>query len=283
MWFLTSVIVKLIERDLPVLQTVFLRSTISIVLVAAAGWLSKSPVVGDRTRWPKLFLRGFTGTMTWICVYGSLFLIPLGDSLALLFSSSALVALSAWLLRLDRDLRWFTVLGVGCSVLGVIFITRPPFLFGGEEWTFDRMLGLLLGLSSTVSITGSFLLVRFIGTSEGALTITAWNPFVSILVSVVPLALGFPQQVVWNLRLRDYYLVALCAVTAVCAQLLNTRGTQLSSATLASTVNSMEVVLGRLADVTIFQEAISPLAMVGTVLSFLGAVTVALGRKPSRT
>lgn len=280
LWFLSSALVGIIEKSVPVLETVFLRSALSIAILATAGWLlGESPILGNRKNWLSLFLRGLTVTLTWICVFGALLLISLGDALALLFSSNALIALTAWLFRLDRNLQWFAFLGVGSSVVGIIFITHPPFLFGGEEWTPHRTLGLILGLLSTLSVTVTFLLVRFIGMSESALTITIWTPIVSIFVSSAPLAFGFPQSVVWDLRVLDYCLVGLCTVTSICAQIFNTRGIQLSSATLTSTINSLEVVLGRLADVLIFHSSVIPLAVLGTVMSFVGAVTVTLGGK----
>ena len=58
---------------------------------------------------------------------------------------------------------------------------------------------------------------------------------------------------------------------------------QLSSATLTLTINSLEVVLGRLADVLIFHSSVTPLAVLGTVMSFVGAVTVTLGGKKSES
>lgn len=280
LWFLVGVVAKLVERDLPVLENVFLRSVFSIPSIIAMGLWSRSPIIGHYRNVPMLFLRGLAGAVVWTTLYGSMMLLPLGDAMALQFTSSAITALAAWLLRLDRNFRWFTSFGVGSSFVGVIFITQPPFLFGGGgAWTVNRKLGLLLGLVCMLHVSAQFLLTRYLAKSEGVISMTFWQLVVTALFCVVPLARGFPQAVVWSIRKSDWGLILLFTAGSLLAQLLNTRGIQLSSATLAATMNSLELVLGRLADMLVFHYSLSGLGTVGTCLMFGGAVTVAAGMK----
>ncbi|CAD7704269.1 unnamed protein product [Ostreobium quekettii] len=280
MWFATDCVVRTLEWDVPVLENVFLRSALSIPTLLLASWLlGIKPILGHLKSAPFLLLRGLVGSITWISVFGALLLIPMGDALALLFASNAVVAVTARLLRLDQRFRWFSYLGVACSLLGIIFITRPPLIFGGEgDLTPKRKLGIFLGLLACFGVTTLFLVVRFIGKSEAPITITLYLPMVAIVISGVPLAFGFPQAIVWNVRPFDMGLIVLYTLLSIIAQLLNARAMQLSSATLTSTINSLELVLGRVGDVLIFHTVgVTALAMVGTGLMFVGAVTVALG------
>lgn len=61
------------------------------------------------------------------------------------------------------------------SMLGVVVLAHPPFLFGGHEnWDRARALGTAASLLSAVLGSGSSLTIRLIGNREPAAVIAMW-------------------------------------------------------------------------------------------------------------
>lgn len=57
-----------------------------------------------------------------------------------MYSNPVLVALLAWALR-GEVLSARGCVGIAVTLMGVIVVAQPPFLFGGHEWSQTRMAG----------------------------------------------------------------------------------------------------------------------------------------------
>lgn len=60
--------------------------------------------------------------------------------MTIMYSNPVLLALMAWVLR-GEQLRILGCLGIAVTLLGVVLVAQPPFLFGGHAWSHERMLG----------------------------------------------------------------------------------------------------------------------------------------------
>lgn len=63
-----------------------------------------------------------------------------------MYSNPVLVALLAWALR-GEMLRARGCAGIAVTLLGVVVVAQPPFLFGGHEWSPARLAGKLLWIN----------------------------------------------------------------------------------------------------------------------------------------
>lgn len=81
---------------------------------------------------------------------------------------------------------------------------------------------------------------RFIGKSEPALVVTLYFHLSTFLLSLGPMAAGWPSRAVL-LTWRELLLVAGITVTSFCSQLCLTRGFQLQSASRAAGLNFSQV------------------------------------------
>lgn len=57
-----------------------------------------------------------------------------------MYSNPVLVALLAWALR-GEVLSLRGCVGIAVTLLGVVVVAQPPFLFGGHEWSATRLAG----------------------------------------------------------------------------------------------------------------------------------------------
>ena len=55
-------------------------------------------------------------------------------------SNPAIVALLAWL-WMREPLRLASIGGILVSMVGVVLVARPAFVFGGDPWTRSRLIG----------------------------------------------------------------------------------------------------------------------------------------------
>src|SRR5690606_4712848 len=134
------------------------------------------------------------------CFFWAVVHLPLAEATVLQYLNPVLTALLAGLL-LGEQLRRRELLSVGISMLGLLLVTRPAFLFGGGRG--------LDPLASGVAILGAalsaaaYVTVRKIGTREHPLVIVFWFPLVATplsLPAVLPVW-TWPSPTEWLLLL----------------------------------------------------------------------------------
>lgn len=64
----------------------------------------------------------------------------LAAQMTIMYSNPVLCALVAWLLRGER-LGWQGCVGIAGTLVGVVLVSEPPFLFGGHAWSHTRLVG----------------------------------------------------------------------------------------------------------------------------------------------
>ncbi|KAI8823174.1 uncharacterized protein EV422DRAFT_394630 [Fimicolochytrium jonesii] len=142
---------------LPTLEIIFFRS-VFVWLFGVGGMLYWE--VGDVWLGPKgvrglLFLRGVVGFMGLTCGWYALSLLTLADSTVLGFLSPVFTAILARLV-LNEPYQLVDAITGTLSMVGVLFIARPPFLFGSTPTsTLDTPDDILAGGGGTDDISSS--------------------------------------------------------------------------------------------------------------------------------
>lgn len=172
--------------------------------------------------------------------YVSLLLLPMADAVTLFFLNPTLTAILVWLVR-GEHLGWLGAAGCLSSFSGLLLLVHPPFLFGGhQDWGYARSMGVVAGLVSSCLCAAAFLCIRMIGKEEPALVVALWFHTATLVVSSLPLAVGWPQPAV-AMSGAEWGLLLSVAGTSFMGQLLMTRGFQLMPASRASSINMTQV------------------------------------------
>ncbi|MEO7966109.1 MAG: DMT family transporter, partial [Gemmatimonadaceae bacterium] len=130
-WFaVMGLLVKLAGKGLPSQQIVLMRA----VLTLAMSWWSVRRA-GVIPRWghqrPLLILRGLLGAVGINCFYFSLVHLPLGDATLLQYTNPVFATLlAAW--WVGERIGATEIISLVASLVGVVLITRPAFLFGAH-------------------------------------------------------------------------------------------------------------------------------------------------------
>ena len=170
-----DVVVKgLSSTPLPLLEIVFVRSLVALLLI---GWLAWRQ--GDRVGWsverPWLHLaRGLSGFLSFTTYYMAIAALPLATTAALAFSGPLfLVALSALVLREPVDPRSWRAVVVG--FVGVLVVMRP----GASTFDPAALLAVLSALCYAVSQT----ITRELGRTHSGATIALSAIMVAVTAS----------------------------------------------------------------------------------------------------
>ena len=294
---LQGYVAKVVERNVPAIQVVFVRSILSGTLTVLTGlhsnrvaWGAAAPrerlamLVGKPEHARLLLLRGLCGAIAFNITYAALPYLPLADHTALFFLNPIFIALGSWPI-LGETVGAIDVLGVAMGFAGTLLDVRPSFIFGGE--TSPRFLkGVYLQLAAAVLAAGAMLCVRYIGKRESPLVIAAWFQGMSCLTSAVlllpPWSTAMGQSPIVP-SAHDAALLGLVSCTSYAAQILLNRGYQVLPPVKASGIAYLQVVWSALLGAVALGEALTFTSVMGALLicggGFVSAVYRATRKK----
>jgi drug/metabolite transporter (DMT)-like permease len=260
-----SILVKWCSRTLPHEEVVFARGVVTLLLSGAALWRAGLSVRGNNTR--LLLMRGLAGFVGLNCYFYALAHLPLGDATTLHFLNPVLTTVLASVVMGEKARRT-DALALGLSLTGVMLVSPPSFLWGGA--TRLPLLGVLAALGGAVASSVAYVIIRKLGETDHPLVVVFYFPLVAVPASVP----GLWGHAVVPSVLEAAALVAVGVVTQA-AQVSMTRGLQTERAGAATTVTTLQVVLGYALGALLFGEEIRPAALLGGALVMLGVAVAA--------
>ena len=287
----SSSLVRPISPEVSVIELVFVRSFLSMGLsfLANAGGRGRSyetsgggdgaPALlfGRRENWPLLVLRGTSGAMAMNVFYASIQRLLLAEALALLFLNPAIVAVLAFAV-LDERLVMRQIGGILASLVGMLLVVRPP-LRVEQAWTRSRAFGVGFGVMSAFLAAIAYISIRKIGKAESSLTIAVYFHATALVTSVVGLLGGIGGAAVVVPRVYpDFLCMVGIALASFSAQLLISRGFQLSRAAVAAAVNYLQVFFGAIWGYVFFDESIGVVSVLGILFIFGGVLLISSGK-----
>ena len=243
----STALVRPISREISVFELVFVRSLLSILLSVAIAASQQQPqqqrdhlaLFGSPENRTLLMTRGLSGGLAMTVYYLSIQRLLLAEAMSLLFLNPAIVALLGYAVLGER-LNRRQVGGIFTSLAGMLFVVRPAV---HEPWSvdFDRASGVAFGVMSAFLASTAYVSIRKIGKKEDALTIAAYFHSISLATSIVGMGLFAPPVVPGLVDTAYMVSIASCSFLA---QLLISRGFQLTSVAVGSAVNYAQVVFG---------------------------------------
>jgi drug/metabolite transporter (DMT)-like permease len=237
--------VKLVGQRIPSQEVVLVRGVLNAAFTYAM--LRRARVRPWGNQPSVLILRGLFGFLALSCVYYALVHLPLADATVLQYTNPIWTALlAAWLLG-ERMRKWEVVL-VLASLLGVLLIARPAYLFGGAAARLD-LLAVAAALVGSMFSAGAYVTVRQLARTEDPLVIV----FYFTLVTVAGSLPGTMIAPVWP-EPREWGILLLVALTAQAGQVMLTRGLQLEPAGRATAIGYLQIVFAAVWGAVVFAE-----------------------------
>lgn len=265
---LMSLLVRIAGRGLPTMEVVFARSV--LVLAISGTFLARARTSPWGTKRKVLLLRGVLGFVALSCFYYALIHLPLADATVIQYTNPVWTALLAALFLSEaiggRELTLSVV-----SLGGVVLMTRPTFLFGGDAPALPPgVVGVAL-IGAVVS-GAAYVSVRLLGRTEDPLVVVFWFALVSTIGSI-PFLWGrfvIPDP-------RESLVLAGVGVTTYLGQLFITMGLRDERAGRAMGVAYLQIVFAALWGILALGEYLDRWTLAGASIVLLS--TWALGRR----
>ncbi|WVQ89791.1 hypothetical protein IAS59_003555 [Cryptococcus gattii] len=293
---------------------IFVRMSITAICCVLSLWLIKrdpNPLLGPPGIRCTLLLRGFFGFMGLLSSYQSLKGLTLSDSVTIQFLAPSVTALLGFLF-LHETLSQREILAGFFCLIGVVLVSRPPFIFGREGKGEDIPLpdevagGTRLNLppapgemnqqgndtaERAIAVTWAFVAVFF---SSMAYTTIRWignkahalhsiNYFSYSCTITCGLWLLFkPGHIVWVSSLRELLFIITIGIFGFAAQTFLTLGLQREKAGRAGLAIYLQVVFSLLLEFVLWGTIPSFLSTLGTVLILASAIWATISSTPHR-
>jgi drug/metabolite transporter (DMT)-like permease len=268
---LMSLAVKFAGQRLPSQPIVLVRGLLNVlftyVMLRRAGvylWGSRPKV---------LALRGLLGFAALSCFYYGVIHLPLADATVLQYTNPVWTGLlAAWLLGESMSRRDGAL--VVASLVGVVMIARPEFIFGDAVQSLN-LFAVGVALTGALFSAAAYVTVRQLGRTEHPLVIVFYFTLVTVPAAIPGVVIAGPV-----LPLGWEWLALLAvAVTAQAGQVYLTRGLQLEPAGRATAIGYLQIVFAAAWGAMFFAEYPDRWAIAGALLILVSTLSIARSRQ----
>lgn len=266
-----SALVKLAGERLPSQELVLARALVTLILTIGLLRAARASLWGTRGRRGLLFFRGVLGFLGLSCVYYAVTALPLAEATVLQYLHPLFTALLAAVF-LREKLTPKVLLSCAISLVGVILITRPAFVFGGAASSLPT-LGVLVAIAGSFLSASAYVVVRRLSTTEHPLVIVFYFPLIAVPLSLPTVApmLVWPEGVEW------LWIVGL-GIAAQLGQVWLTRGLERERAGRATAMSYLQVAFAATFGIVVFDEVPTPWTIAGALAILAGTLVAALGK-----
>ena len=270
-WFsVMSVLVKLVGWRLPSMEIVFFRGILTLAMsYAMVRRLGITPVLGVNRR--LLLQRGILGAAALACFLFSLTHLPLAEATLIQYMNPVFAILVAhwWFGERMGKGEWFAL---AASLVGVLLITRPSFLFGGAASGIHPGHALIALMGGAFS-GSAYATIRQMP-RERPEVVVLYLPLMSVPMSLPFIASNWlvPTALEWTL------LVGIGVATQL-AQTSMTKGLQIEKTARATMVGYVQIIFAGTWGAVLFSEAITWWTIVGAVIVLTGMLSLVVVHK----
>ncbi|KAG0704050.1 hypothetical protein DFH29DRAFT_873999 [Suillus ampliporus] len=242
------------------------------------------PIAGPKGVRTLLVIRGITGFFGLCGLYWSLQYLSVADATILTFLAPLTTAVAGCILLKESYSVKQAVAGV-ISLLGVVFIARPPFLFSAlpaaisehspESTPAQRLAGVGACMINVLGATGAYTSIRAIGKRAHPMHVmTFFSLWCTIIASLGMVALNIP--VVYPRSWTWTFLLLMVGVFGFVAQTLLTMGLQRETVSRGVTGMYIQALFAVVLERLIFGVMPSLLSVIGASIIMSSAVYVVL-------
>jgi drug/metabolite transporter (DMT)-like permease len=267
---LMSAFVKALGDTLPSQEIVLVRSALTLGYAYALVRFAGHALWGTNRK--LLLLRGLFGLGGVSCFFWAITALPLADATVLHYTNPVITALLAALV-LDERIGRAEAGGALVSLVGIVLVAQPSFLFGGDGSEL-RLAYAGVALAGAFFASCAYVTIRTLRTSEDPLVIVFYYPLVATLGSV---PLTATVDLAWPTPWQWAVLVVGVAGAGTVAQVFLTYGLHAERAGRAMSMSYLQIVFAALWGLLFFSEVPSLLSVAGAVLVVGGTMLVARG------
>ncbi|KAJ8597259.1 DUF6-domain-containing protein [Rhizopogon salebrosus TDB-379] len=285
-----NISVKMLNRlDHPVhaLEVIVVRMAIAFIACVVYMFVKRipDPLTGPKGVRTLLVVRGITGFIAICGMYWSLQYLSVADATVLTFLKPLTTALAGWIF-LKEGYSIKQGFAAVCSLLGVVLIARPPFLFGSptvipvvpEATPAGRLMGVGACMINVLAATGSYISIRAIGKRAHPMHVMTLFSLLSTIMAPVGM-LVFNIPVVYPRSWTGTLLLVMVGVFGFVGQTFLTMGLQRETASRGSTGLYVQALFAVVLEGIFLGVIPSLLSVIGGTIIMCSAIYVVLEKQ----
>ncbi|XP_061399578.1 solute carrier family 35 member G1 [Musca vetustissima] len=241
---------------------------------------TKQPVFPEGKR-VILLLRCFMGTTGLMLSFYAFRHMPLADASVIIFSTPVFVAIFARVF-LKEQCSLFNIVTIVLTLVGVVLITRPPFVFGDSAASLEAeryegkhydIWGPVAAISSTLFGANVYILLRALKGLHFSVIMTNFGAFALVYTLIVCGSIG---AICWPACGRDRWLVVVLGIFSFLGQILLTVSLQLEQAGPVAIARCADIVFAFIWQMMFFGETPTGYSLLGAFLVVSSVILTAL-------
>eukprot|EP00002_Diphylleia_rotans_P000012 TRINITY_DN10006_c0_g1_i1.p1 TRINITY_DN10006_c0_g1~~TRINITY_DN10006_c0_g1_i1.p1 ORF type:complete len:486 (-),score=116.52 TRINITY_DN10006_c0_g1_i1:369-1826(-) len=278
------------DSGMTAFQLIFARSFVSLVFVVTVILKTGQSLLGPEKSRKYLISRGVFGFFSVTGYYYSIRLMNLSDAVVVAFLIPPFTAIGAAFV-LKEKFSFVDGMTTVASLIGVILVVRPTFLFGSDEsdepadsasdennndsnsgsnnnqeteWSadFQRLMGAICGVGSAIFASGAYISIRKAGKEAAVWVLTGYFSAVGVFGAAI---MGLVLNESWGIpeSFSEWGALVGVSLASLFAQLFINASLRSEKAGLASSMNYTQMIFAVLWETTILHIAPAPLSLLG--------------------
>ncbi|GMH36181.1 hypothetical protein BSKO_04049 [Bryopsis sp. KO-2023] len=274
---LDSALTARVSKTVPLFEYAVASGIIKWAATLVINAISKESLCGRKQDLRLVMLPGVLYGSFLICLYGSLGLIPLVDSVGLFYMNPVVCAILGRIFFKD-PFGPPSILGLALVVAGVLLLNGSSFLFqlGDVVWDARKIVGVTLGVCSALGAGVAFTVIRGLRNSVSPGVISTWAFTFQTLLAIPPMLLGFPGRAVIIDDPATIAFTLIAALSSCFGGFFACRACQLIPAGLSTSIETTLLIWGLLWSFLFFDHAITWQDILGVVFIIVGAFSVGM-------
>ncbi|XP_077864141.1 solute carrier family 35 member G1-like [Saccoglossus kowalevskii] len=227
-------------------------------------------------------VKGFAEATADVCIYYAIDLIGMGDGMAIYTATRIIVVYIFSCILLNEIVSIHERFCIVLNILGIVLITRPDFLFGDVSSELDGKpaIGYMYSICCGFGIASGMICVRAMTPNFPQSVPLYFNGICGAVVAL-PLTIltGNSDMCIFSTVIHSpillAYLLGMNVTYFICVYCLN-RALQLEKAATVTVVRNISMVIAFVAGVICFHNSIVFLEIIGSGLTILSTVIIAL-------
>ena len=253
------------QHGIPLLQIIFVRALVSVVLSLIDIGRSRVHPLGNRKA--LLFARGFSGFLALTGVFYALFHLSMAQATVLQYLHPVFTALLAFLFLAERPTT-ATLACIALSLLGLVCMVVP--YWTASDTTTAPLWPVIAGLGGAFGSGVAYTLVRKLVITEHPSVIVLYFPLICVPGALLLGGADF----VWPTAAGWWVLLGVGCFTQL-GQLALTKAMQLDAASRVTSLSYVQIILAAILGWLAFGEIPTRATLLGGGLILLGAIVSA--------
>lgn len=266
-----AVCVKLLE-EIPPFELLFFRSILLIIFLAIyISHFDRNITINDRKNRKLILTQSLLAFFLGYCYFYGLRHLPLTEAIVVMYTNPMFTGFLAWIL-IKEYYPFYEKLSALISLIGVIFMFRPDFIFGEEENDEGRKYPVLVCLLVSLLLSLNGIFIKLTGKNVHPLTLVLFGVLISTFLSPIACLIfeGFIGP-----SLIDCLKIFLMALFNFFGQFFLTKSYQLSEKTIGITLaNYIQMIFAYIFDFLVIKYTPELYSIIGSLLIIFGCVYI---------